>query len=869
MQQRQGQTQVQEAKASLDKSSLATDTGNAMSMSLTETGKMDDTGDEDIKEHDESDADTTMTVEDRARTGYTEAEAKELRRLKRRQEIRDRKEAEKKQLIVNMGQDLQEQRASEQGFVTKWAQFINKLRPEQQGKEIAPLQAMQVQMMDSLSKQLGILASPASFYAEVKEFSNLKRRAGPFGVVSTKNFKFGDIIMFEWPLFHSTFAWPNKISSVDLHVDLLKQVVEYASKIKATAIEFLTDSHMTMNAIKMDPELIRRVPKLAEELKLSANQVYNTLRRIVEYSKELWSPTSTLGMGLAIYPVFSMMDHSCDANCEPFFQQNGTMSLFAKRPIKRGEELRFCYAPDGPSRPIGTRINSIPRFKESFVCDCELCGKGKPYIDLLTGTGLNNIIRAVVAGAQPLVCPKHMADMMQNEADAKAASEEQEKRDKKHVPRRTTLTDSSLDADWQGQTYSSKSEQEQDQEKNVEQPECKIDKAPNDKTSLYCKTHSQTFPANETPAARVSKMLRYQHNIKEYVVREEPSLAWPLNKRDLRIMRARVYVKTANELACLITAVIQARFFYVHVGRRQPSKETRDLLATAGAVVERCLDYYLPLLACCILNHRCEHLPGNVSIEQDPLDEIHTEPIADQIRTSVQQGRAQQGRAAPATPASESISEHIKSKIFGETGETSSSTKMDAGDKKSESAASSGEVPLKEEKKRAEDIEQDEVNRDAAARDLPDACHWSAPTMIRMMNLLLRRDAAFATMRSPRHSLQIMSATLCIFADYLNLGYPVEGLQSLSRMRDKNVVIELFERFHKWETFLKNWSFLPFTGHGGHQSPVMLKLLTITGTLLDAKSPLLTAPIDPHKTKTRSIVDARVDEAKVVAKISA
>ncbi len=157
---------------------------------------------------------------------------------------------------------------------------------------------------------------------------------------------------------------------------------------------------------------------------------------------------------------------------------------------------------------------------------------------------------------------------------------------------------------------------------------------------------------------------------------------------------------------------------------------------------------------------------------------------------------------------------------------------------------------MKEEKKRAEEIEQDEVNRDATARDVPDACHWSPATMIRMMNLLLRRDAAFATMRAPRHSLQIMSATLCIFADYLNLGYSVEGLQALSRMRDKNVVKELFERFHKWEQFLKHWSFLPFTGHGGHESPIMLKLLTITSTLLDAKSPLLTAPIDPHKAKT-------------------
>ncbi len=595
--------------------------------------------DDDDDDRDGNDKNAVMSLEDRARTGYTEAEAKELRRLKRRQEIRDRKEQEQKQLVVNIAQDKQDMRIAEQGYITKWAKFINKLRPEQQGLEIAPLQAMQVQMMDSLSKQLNILASPASFYAEVKEFPNPKRRAGPFGVVSTKNFIFGDIVMFEWPLFHSTFAWPDKTTTVDLHIDLLKQVVEYAGKIKATALEFLTDSHMTLNVNKLDPMLIARIPKLALELKLGSNEVYNAIRRVVEYSKEMWSPTSTLAMGLAIYPVFSMMDHSCEANCEPFFQQNGSVALFAKRPIKRGEELRFCYAPDGPSRPIGTHINSIPRFRDSFVCDCELCGKGKPNIDLLTGTGLQNIIRAVVAGAQPLVCPQHMEEMLKNENDSKTVSTSASAKNKQKKPTSSfgsgSGSDSSLDADWQGQSFSatpSASEQEQD----VERPECKIDKVPGDKTKLHCKTHLQTFAANETPVARVGKMLRYQHNIKEYVANEEPTLKWPLSKSDMRIIRARVYVKTANELACLITAVIQARFFYIHVGRRRPSKETRDLVANAGAVVERCLDYYLPLLACCILNHRCEHLPGNISVEQDPLDEMqgHAAPTppADQIR---------------------------------------------------------------------------------------------------------------------------------------------------------------------------------------------------------------------------------------------
>ena len=75
--------------------------------------------------------------------------------------------------------------------------------------------------------------------------------------------------------------------------------------------------------------------------------------------------------GIALFPYFSIINHSCVANCRyTIGMDNTTMSVRAKRPILKGEEITIHY--------VGISLGNIVRKRSfqnhwKFDCRCDRC----------------------------------------------------------------------------------------------------------------------------------------------------------------------------------------------------------------------------------------------------------------------------------------------------------------------------------------------------------------------------------------------------------------------------------------------------------------------------------------------------------------
>lgn len=83
--------------------------------------------------------------------------------------------------------------------------------------------------------------------------------------------------------------------------------------------------------------------------------------------------SSTLRYGAGVYPVLCLVNHSCDPNCVPVRSLKFLKtSVIAVKPLKKGEEVTFSYAPHfSLMEPSERRAFLFDRY--NFVCRCEAC----------------------------------------------------------------------------------------------------------------------------------------------------------------------------------------------------------------------------------------------------------------------------------------------------------------------------------------------------------------------------------------------------------------------------------------------------------------------------------------------------------------
>ena len=78
--------------------------------------------------------------------------------------------------------------------------------------------------------------------------------------------------------------------------------------------------------------------------------------------------------GGGLYPVFSLLNHSCDPNCSYFVAPStgGTMIVFAHRSLKKGEIFNVPYISDIDVSDHSGRRRKL-RNNFYFKCDCIAC----------------------------------------------------------------------------------------------------------------------------------------------------------------------------------------------------------------------------------------------------------------------------------------------------------------------------------------------------------------------------------------------------------------------------------------------------------------------------------------------------------------
>jgi len=73
--------------------------------------------------------------------------------------------------------------------------------------------------------------------------------------------------------------------------------------------------------------------------------------------------------GFGLYPLETMINHSCEPNCTIKFDKDYTAFVVATKPIQKGEEISHSYIEN--DQPLDGRQYDLQEY--GFVCDCERC----------------------------------------------------------------------------------------------------------------------------------------------------------------------------------------------------------------------------------------------------------------------------------------------------------------------------------------------------------------------------------------------------------------------------------------------------------------------------------------------------------------
>ncbi|XP_063812180.1 SET and MYND domain-containing protein 4 isoform X2 [Pseudophryne corroboree] len=90
-----------------------------------------------------------------------------------------------------------------------------------------------------------------------------------------------------------------------------------------------------------------------------------------EYTTSLVESNKCVRLATALFPVLSLLNHSCDPNTSVTFQGRCAI-VKASRPIRKGEEVEHCY---GPHKLRMDRAERRHLLKDQyfFMCQCEAC----------------------------------------------------------------------------------------------------------------------------------------------------------------------------------------------------------------------------------------------------------------------------------------------------------------------------------------------------------------------------------------------------------------------------------------------------------------------------------------------------------------
>ena len=79
-----------------------------------------------------------------------------------------------------------------------------------------------------------------------------------------------------------------------------------------------------------------------------------------------------------LFPAKSLLNHSCDANAAIEWRHDSSLlTIVAKRPIAKGEEVCHCYIALQEHHGLHARRRALEAHSRTayggFICDCPLC----------------------------------------------------------------------------------------------------------------------------------------------------------------------------------------------------------------------------------------------------------------------------------------------------------------------------------------------------------------------------------------------------------------------------------------------------------------------------------------------------------------
>jgi hypothetical protein len=116
---------------------------------------------------------------------------------------------------------------------------------------------------------------------------------------------------------------------------------------------------------------------------LSGLAAIRLLRLVQAYSHAVRGLFFTAEIGSALHPVAAHINHSCQRNCDHFFQSDGTFYLVSIRPIKAGEELTITYVVESANTlplpaPVPSRDSWDEGYVRRFEFECSDCHAPAP-----------------------------------------------------------------------------------------------------------------------------------------------------------------------------------------------------------------------------------------------------------------------------------------------------------------------------------------------------------------------------------------------------------------------------------------------------------------------------------------------------------
>ncbi|XP_053313081.1 SET and MYND domain-containing protein 4 [Spea bombifrons] len=107
-------------------------------------------------------------------------------------------------------------------------------------------------------------------------------------------------------------------------------------------------------------------------------------------------------LATAMYPVLSLLNHSCDPNTNVSFRGRCAV-VRASRPIRRGEEVTHCYGPHSSRLAVGER-QKLLKAQYFFACQCEACIQELCSIEKKSDFCCA-ICQSLLKGQEELQCP--------------------------------------------------------------------------------------------------------------------------------------------------------------------------------------------------------------------------------------------------------------------------------------------------------------------------------------------------------------------------------------------------------------------------------------------------------------------------------